>query len=346
MTDALFDTVDLFAGPGGWEEAARRMGLRTIGLEIDAAACATRAAARHTTIRADVTTYPTTPCTGVRRLIGSPPCQPYSQGGHRDGLADMSLAHQAIHDLARGDDTRVRLQPATRDPRSLLVAEPMRYAVVLRPETIALEQVSAVLPIWRQYAEVLRGWGYSTWAGILNTADYGLEQTRRRAILIASRVRAVDPPTPTHSEHGGAAVLFGSALPRWRTMADGLGWGYTTRPAPTITGGGTATGGAEPWSSTSRRAMRAAMDNPGHWAWHRPAHTISGTVGHVDGKQAGGHLNLTPAEAARLQGFPDGFPFQGNKGQVALQIGNAVPPRLAGHVLAAATGIPAPALRR
>lgn len=72
---------------------------------------------------------------------------------------------------------------------------------------------------------------------------------------------------------------------------------------------------------------------------NRPAPTVTGTVGHVGGKQAGGHLNLTTAEAARLQGFPDGYPFQGNKGQRSLQIGNAVPPLLAAHVLAAATGL-------
>jgi DNA (cytosine-5)-methyltransferase 1 len=122
-------------------------------------------------------------------------------------------------------------------------------------------------------------------------------------------------------------------------MSETLGWGYLQRPAPTVTGGGTATGGAEPFGNASRRAMRSAMDDPQHWAWARPAPTLSGTVGHVGGRQARGHLNLDPAEAATLQGFPDGYPFQGNKGQVALQIGNAVPVPLALHVLSAATGI-------
>ena len=46
--------IDLFAGPGGWDIGARALGVDTIGIEHDAAACATRSAAQHATIRADV----------------------------------------------------------------------------------------------------------------------------------------------------------------------------------------------------------------------------------------------------------------------------------------------------
>jgi DNA (cytosine-5)-methyltransferase 1 len=105
-----------------------------------------------------------------------------------------------------------------------------------------------------------------------------------------------------------------------------------------VTGGGTDPGGAEPWSSTSRAAMRAAMDNPGHWAHRQPAPTVTGTVGHVGGKQAGGHLNLSIPEGARLQGFPDGHRFQGNKGEISRQVGNAMPPPFADVVLDMAAG--------
>jgi DNA (cytosine-5)-methyltransferase 1 len=44
---------------------------------------------------------------------------------------------------------------------------------------------------------------------------------------------------------------------------------------------------------------------------------------------------LTPREGARLQGFEDGFVFQGTRSQIVKQIGNAVPPLL-GQVLATA----------
>jgi DNA (cytosine-5)-methyltransferase 1 len=62
------------------------------------------------------------------------------------------------------------------------------------------------------------------WTGVLNAADYGVPQTRRRAILIASRVRDVSAPDPTHTQTPGGDHLFGEALPRWVSMADALGW--------------------------------------------------------------------------------------------------------------------------
>lgn len=327
--------VEGFAGPGGWAVALRNRGPH-IGMELDPWACATRAAEGHPTIRCDVTTYPTAPFKGrITGKVDSPVCVPFSQGGHMDGLTDLPLVHQAIEDLAHGRDTRTTILSACKDSRSLLAAEPMRWHHDLRPEWIAMEQVPAVLPLWEQYAEILNSWGYSAWTGVLNAADYGLGQARRRAILIASRTRTVGRPEATHYDPRKGLQFWGRP---WVTMAEALGWGYTTRPAPTITGGGTYTGGAEPWSSTSRAAMRAAMDNPGHWAWRKPAPTVTGTVGHVGGKQAEGHLNLSIAEGARLQGFPDGYRFRGNKGQVSLQVGNAVPPPLADVVLDEAAG--------
>ncbi|WP_245236423.1 DNA cytosine methyltransferase, partial [Streptomyces roseus] len=173
--------LDLFAGPGGWSEGLSALGLRDVGIEIDGAVCATRAAAGHSTIRADVAAYPTAQLGGkVTGLIGSPPCQTFSAAGLRAGNTDLPLCHQALDDLARGHDTRATLRTGCADSRSLLVVEPLRYALDLRPEWIALEEVPAVLPLFEHTARLLAAAGYSTWAGVLNAADFGLPQTRRR----------------------------------------------------------------------------------------------------------------------------------------------------------------------
>lgn len=63
------EIVDMFAGPGGWSEALRRLGRGAdeIGIEYEANACKTRAAAGHQTLQADVSTIAetTTPTSKV-----------------------------------------------------------------------------------------------------------------------------------------------------------------------------------------------------------------------------------------------------------------------------------------
>lgn len=323
--------LDLFAGPDGWSEGLRTLGLREIGIELDASACATRAAAGHLTVRADVTQYPTAPFVGrISGLIASAPCQAWSSAGKRKGELDRANCHRLADRMAAGDDSTT--WTTWEDERSPLVCQPIRWARDLCPEWIALEEVPGVASLFEHFARILAGWGYATWTGDVNAADYGIPQSRIRRILMASRTAAaVSPPEPTHSRTGHLE-LFGYRAP-WVTMAEALGWGYRTRPAPTVSAD------SEPFSGTSRQAMRAVMDNPRHWAWRRPSHTIGCTIGHVTGKQAEGHLNLELEEAARLQGFPDGYPWRGNKGKRTEQVGNAVPPPLAAAIVGRLVGV-------
>ncbi|SBT92191.1 DNA (cytosine-5)-methyltransferase 1 [Streptomyces sp. DI166] len=402
--------LDLFAGPGGWSHALAVLGVRDIGLEWDEWACKTRAAQGQLTIRTDVAIYPVWPFLGrTTGLIASPPCQAWSMAGKRLGLLDQPLVHQAVADLATGRDTREQLLASCRDKRSLLAAEPMRYLHALHqhgePEWVAMEEVPDVLPLWRQYAAILRNWGFSVWTGILNAADYGVPQTRRRAILIASRTRTAEPPPPTHAKSAEPESLFGPGRARWVSMAEALGWGATDRPVPTVCAGGGPGGGPEPFPSGSRKTLTDARDR-GTWkpqsalvpksrregvgssaqhgardnrATAAPAPTCTGeahrwswslrsnnqpnaTVRRAD-EPAGtlffGHranecvwvaepapsdggeeqptpesIRITAQEAGLLQTFPADYPWAGNKGQQFSQIGNAVPPRLAAHLLA------------
>lgn len=403
--------VDLFAGPGGWSHALSLLGIRDVGLEWDAWACKTRTAAGQLTIRTDVALYPVAPFVGkTAGFIASPPCQAWSMAGKRLGLVDQPFVHQAVADLARGLDTRTGLLSACRDERSLLAAEPMRYLYALNragePEWVATEEVPDVLPLWKQYAVILRGWGFSVWTGILNAADYGEPQTRRRAILLASRTRTAEPPPPTHAKVAEPHTLFGPGRARWVSMAEALGWGATDRPVPTVCAGGGPGGGPEPFPSGSRKALAdarsrgawkdhaalanvilpsrrrgsestgrhgagehrhahasACMVEAPRWSWSlRSNSQANATVRHAD-EPAGtlffGHraneclwvpepapdrsgaaapvpesVRITAAEAGVLQTFPADYPWQGNKGQQFSQIGNAVPPRLAAHLLA------------
>ncbi|MEW1895957.1 DNA cytosine methyltransferase [Streptomyces albidoflavus] len=354
--------VDLFSGPRGWSEGLRMHGLTDIGLELDTAACRTAVAAGHPTIQCDVTQYPTRPFAGrTRGAIASPVCTPFSTAGKQGGVGDLPLVHQAVHDLAHGRDTRQGIKAACRDDKSILAAEPMRWLYDLRPEWVCLEQVPAVVPLWRQYAGILRGWGYSVWTGILNAADYGVPQTRRRAILIASRVRAVTAPEPTHSEHGDRYTtdLFGDRRPTWVSMADALdlqpGMWVRTRGQRRTPGGNEFTADAPSWTLTEkarswwvlRHSKRA---NATVRRLDQPAATL--VAGHarrdvewvrIDGATDLEKRPLLLTEAAVLQGFEPSHPFHGSESARFLQIANAVPPLLAAHIVAAATGLPAPA---
>jgi DNA (cytosine-5)-methyltransferase 1 len=309
--------LDLCAGPGGWSHASRALGLSEIGIELDPVVCATRRAAGHPTIRADIAALPVAHLAG-RRLAGviaSPPCQGMSVAGLLTGWDDLDAIITLLADLAAGHDTRAQLAPEISDPRSLLIAEPLRYALAARPEWVVCEQVPAVLPLWQSTARHLHAAGYATWTGILNAADYGVPQTRRRAVLIASRVRTVHRPTPTHARAAGA-VLFGPEPAPWLSMSDALGW---VRPVLVNTRGHHSAGGT---AFTS--------DQPA-WTLTKSTRTWLLT-GHPHRDR------LTAAEGCVLQGFPPQYPFAGTRTKVFEQIGNAVPPPLAHAVLTVATG--------
>lgn len=208
--------IDLFGGPGGWDEAAKELGLEgVIGIEHDLAACQTRAAAGHLTIRADVSTFPLEQFGPVEGLIASPPCTDWSQSGKRAGLDGET---------------------------GKLVLEVDRWVRALRPRWIACEQVPPAIEWWQRFARDFQELGYSTWAGILNAANYGVPQTRQRAFLLCSLDRRVVPPHPTH-DRSPMPGLFGDDLLPWVSMAEALGW-YPApdaiadgdEPAPTVCG--------------------------------------------------------------------------------------------------------------
>lgn len=350
--------LDLFAGPGGWDEGAKSLGLRPIGLEWDHAACRTAVAAGHPRIRCDVAAYPTEPFVGkVTGLIASPPCQAWSMAGSRKGELDRANCHTQADRMASGDDSTDWTD--WEDERSALVCQPVRWVRDLRPEWVALEEVPQVVGLWEHFARIFRGWGYSVWVGTLNAADYGVPQERYRCILMASRSVRVGPPPPTHSEHGHGDDLFGSSRAEWISVSEALDWDESdfirpargagmiarhgerpdhpaTRPAPTVISKARSWIRGNQLTSTTGRYYQRRTD--------RPSPTITTVVRSwdwTDGSDApkGTGIKVDITEASVLQSFPADYPWSGGRSKQFEQVGNAVPPRLAAHVLAALTGV-------
>lgn len=198
---------------------------------------------------------------------------------------------------------------------------------------------------------------------VLNTADYGVPQTRKRTIAVGVKKSnfVIEnlpefPPHPTHKAPDKAGDL-----PTWLTVRDFI----SDLPAPV----GTEIRdeqpplnlhfGRNPTALSLERykvvpvggnrfdLQKARPDiTPACWIkktsggtdlfgrlwWHRPSVTIrteffkpeKGRYLHPDQ-----HRPITHREAARLMSFPDDFIFLGTKTEIARQIGNAVPPKLA-----------------
>lgn len=266
-------------------------------------------------------------------VIGGPPCQGFSLlNKKRDGDARRALWEPFI-EIAERSGARVFVMEN--------VAELYRS-----PERLMIEAKA------RQH-------GFVTQAAILNAADYGAPQTRKRTIILGWREAINLPGFPPLQSHADPKLK--ANLPRWRTVRDVI----ADLPLQTI---GTEIGSARKLDLHFGRTPTAkSLDRyravpvggnrfdllanrpditPDCWVrktsggtdlfgrlwWDRPSVTIrtefykpeKGRYLHPEADRPISHR-----EAARLMGFPDDFKFYGTKVQIARQIGNAVPPNLA-----------------
>ena len=217
--------LDLFAGAGGWDIAAKRLGIHADGVEIMREANETRVAAGLHTVGHDVWNYDLNVGYDYDGLIASPPCQTFSLAGRGKGREALD---KVLGLIERGWDDIADLRKQGEvlgDDRTALVLTPLHYAYEIRPEWIAWEQVPTVLPVWEACATQLFNMGYSVWTGNLQAEQYGVPQTRKRAFLLASRIREVGRPEPTHSRYyPRSPERLDEGVKKWISMAEALGW--------------------------------------------------------------------------------------------------------------------------
>jgi DNA (cytosine-5)-methyltransferase 1 len=176
---------------------------------------------------------------------------------------------------------------------------------------------------------------------VLNAANFGVPQSRRRAIIVGSRVavpalpeeitarRTVRdaigdlPLVPTNVSWHVARNPRPMSIERYKCVPPGGNRFHLQRARPDLT------------PACWKRKKTGSVDVFGRMEWDKPSPTIrteffkpeKGRYLHPEA-----HRPITIREAARLQTFPDGFLFIGSNVQVAKQIGNAVPVEFARRI--------------
>ncbi len=267
-------------------------------------------------------------------VIGGPPCQGFSQKGQRKTIDDY---------------------------RNFLFKYFVAVVDYLRPRYFVMENVPNLLTAENRYFKneilsLFKEKGYSLKADILNAADYGVPQNRKRAFIIGK----LDDCAPAMPKPCGYTVSIWDAISDLAYLESGGGTECSAyRYAP---------------QSEYQRTLRASSDilfnhkstrhsclaierlrmippNSGKevlpkehltksiysGTWTRMEKDgVSATITtRFDTPSSGKfthpflHRAITVREAARIQSFPDAFHFVGTKGSQMKQVGNAVPPLLA-----------------
>ena len=345
-----FKAIDLFCGAGGLSTGLKKSGFRLcLGVDIDEKALKTYKCnlKRTKVLKEDikkVTGERITELTGINRrdnflLAGCPPCQGFSSLGKRDA----------------------------NDEKNELVYEYIRIINELEPSFILMENVPGMSTgvgkeIFKNVVKELEE-NYHVEYATLNAADFGVPQIRKRLVLhwIRNDVYAnlgLDKekqkilPKSTHSKEKKKgyrkwvtvrkAIFDLPILGAGESYDDGIIKNHKARSLSEtnierlqeirLHGGNREMISEELQLECHKKENVSYTDTYGIIDPDKPAPTItSGCTIISKGRYCHPTQNrgLSIREAARLQSFDDKFEFQGNMGEMSLQIGNAVPPKLA-----------------
>ena len=309
---AATNTLNLCAGPGGWETGALLLDSSPVitGFDVSADACATARAAGYHRVQADVRSLEPADFPDITGLIVSPPCPTFSSSGLRSALSgdDYQHALDAITCLGEGcSKTWHHLPGKVIDPRTALVVETARWVLRLPAvKWVIAEQVPSVEFLWEDLAAELAaaGWEYMN-VETIDAHDLGAVARRRRTFLLGCRYTAAGP-VPFRE-------LPGLGTP---TMAEALGWDtghrIRTRNQRRPTGGNLFSADGPAWCLTEKTR-----------SWERDSD----------------RRRLTPGEAGLLQGFPASYPWTGSRTSQFRQVGDVVSPVVAAALIGAVTGV-------
>lgn len=343
MSVERLTVLDLFAGAGGISAGlARTKGFRTVeAVEMDVAAAATYAA-NHPDGSVYVGPIQDWLVAGsvpqVDVIVGGPPCQGFSTLGKQD----------------------------SEDERNVLWREYATTITKAQPKWFIVENVAAFLksPQYEAFVAETRPGGlladYAVQARVLNAADFGAHQARRRAVVIGHHHDLPFPGWPSavfSGKHRTVAEALRGVPAAWdaddlpdtttefrghtlpgvfRTADLHVGRHYTSlslqRFAHIPPGGNRFDLPEHLLAPCWLRHRSGSADVMGRLRWDRPSVTIrteffkpeKGRYLHPEANRA-----ITHFEAALLQGFPRDYRWVGSRVAIARQIGNAVPIALA-----------------
>lgn len=336
--------VSLFTGAGGLDYGFEAAGFEPcVGLEIDSDCCATVSRNRQwPVINKDIhdTTSREILDTGYLRrdeidlLVGGPPCQPFSKSGY----------------WYSGDSGRLD------DDRSNTPGAYMRCVSELLPTVFVLENVHGInysgkedgFVLLRQLTEEINrqnGTNYSLSWKVINTADFGVPQSRQRFVLVGHiGGRVFEFPPSTHFPPDDTENERGQNL--YITAWDAIGRDDLTEPAEDLRVRGKwadllpsiPEGENYLWHTRRKGGLSLFGWRTRYWnfllklAKNKVSWTIQAQPGPSVGPFHWENRLLSVKEMARLQTFPDDVIFSGKRGSVQKQIGNAFP-SLASEVL-------------